>query len=358
MQKRRDWRSSWTGCLWRMHVDMHAPLDKLVLVWILMVALLPVVWWQLGWIGVSAPLDNTDVVTPPSTSTESSDKRASEELGPPTKFPLELIFQYPYILDQGDQAIVPLGPGKHRKATPGEVRARQQEYHEAMLMSLIHPAFYRVHVMLNRSQDALAFYDSVIVHAPPQATLRTKFRVLGRQMTYGDAFSYANLCCAGRYVLIINSDVYPFGDGWDRLKTEHFGFMNRTVYMLSRYSPECPAQPTRNLKARPESTCERMAGYGSADGFLFRAPVPQRVVDEMKDFPTNYWGAENRAAAALRRVHYKQFLNPCKVLGLWHLHCTRVRVTGRDAPRINTGAANSVVAKFVPKLPERKGYVV
>lgn len=81
------------------------------------------------------------------------------------------------------------------------------------------------------------------------------------------------------------------------------------------------------------------------------APVPAKVVKEMMPFPTHYWGAENRAAAALNRAGFTRLINPCNSLELWHEHCTRVRTAGTKVPRINRGAGLSKVAAYSASLP-------
>lgn len=140
------------------------------------------------------------------------------------------------------------------------------------------------------------------------------------------------------------------GAGWLRLQPEHFGHRNRTLFMLSRFSPACPETPTNT--PRDERSCRWASGIGSADAFLFVAPVSPKVVREMMPFPTNYWGAENRAAASLHRNGFRNLINPCQQLELWHEHCTRVRTSGTKVPRINRGAGMSKVAHYSAALPK------
>lgn len=320
-------------------------------------ATMPIFWWRRGWVRLCAGGGNTrnPQLTEPNNNNNNDRKSTTVKRNVKRHIYIDVILQYPYVLDKASGAMVPKGPGKKRPATVAEVQQRQEEYHYAMRQTLQHPAFDRFHVLLNRSADLPHFETAVWrnltgVGNPP--TVYT--HVQGRQMTYGDAFAYANSHAGrrGRYILLLNSDVYPVGTGWMDLRPRHFGRDNRTVFMLSRHSPRCPAAPDRGLRERPEIHCQKAAGYGSADGFLFRAPVPASVVQEMREIPTNYWGAENRAAAAMQRSgYYRRFFNPCLVLKLWHAHCSRVRISGAGAPRVNGGRGNSVTSRFITKLP-------
>ena len=177
-------------------------------------------------------------------------------------------------------------------------------------------------------------------------------------MKYRDAFAYANWVLANHTVLITNSDVYPVGAGWADLSPSRFGTRpkNGIVYMLSRYGPACPGHEASKEDGEPELPprkvfpCRTMANYGSADGFLFRSPVSAKATEAM-DFPTNYWGAENKVGAILRKYGRSRLLNPCQQLSLWHEHCSRVRTQGVSMPRVNQGkGAMSATARWMPAM--------
>lgn len=356
----------------------------IVVVWVCLVGCLPIVYWRMErdsepWtadrlvsedsVWKTSP-DQQPLVEDPHLPLEFRDgfkrNRTKHEEGPRVIY---AIMQYPYLLDKLDQGKVPFGgEGKYRAADPKEVRRRQEEYHQAMMYTLAHPAITQLNVLLNSTKDLGGLYYGIkhsCLELLPNQTQASCIRLLvrklvtyelGHVMTYGDAFAYANQELSGFYVLLLNSDTYPIHstteqDGWMRVRPHHFGRNDQGVFMLSRESPACPGRPEFNLPPRPAAPCKKMAQWGSADAFVFRAPVPESVVREMKSFPTNYWGAENRAAAALKRAGYGPFLNPCTVLRLGHVHCSRVRVTGWNAPRINQGRGRSVVGRFLTQLP-------
>lgn len=279
--------------------------------------------------------------------------------------PIHVVLQYPNVMDKQDIAIIPYrvpgpqnagrGRVRHRPARPDELLRRQNEYHYALARTLLHPQVAQVHLLLNRSADldpVLRGLGSVCDPLDPVLRDKLRVRVLGRLMTYGEAFSHINRYLSGRHAMLMNSDVYPVGGGWRDLQPWHFGRNNRTFYMLSRFSPACPGR--EDLGPRDVRTCPWAARVGSADAFVFRAPVPQPVVDEMMRFPTNYWGAENRAGAALYRSGFRPLYNPCRQLALWHEHCSRVRTTGAGAPRINQGSGMSRVAPYIDALGNRR----
>lgn len=369
-----------------------APPPRLVLLlWLGMASCLPVLWWRKGWLGGGVSLPTTFQDEPRGQEFSNNPEfthsvRYGEQrtVPPPPPLPplpvpkqpnktaavgredrpfLHALVQYPYLGDKLRQGKVPVGVNEHRDAHPDEVRRRQGEYHQAMFRTMTHPCVASMHVLLNQTKDLDALYRG-LKEEGMKANLteeecvqlivfKLSTSVIDRQMTYGDAFSYANRRLGGQYVLLINSDTYPIAEaeGWRRLRPWHFGAKDRTVFMLSRESPACPGRPAFKLPPHPPVPCKRMASWGSADGFVFRGPVPDSVVREMKTFPTNFWGAENRAAAAMKRAGYGPFLNPCEVLRLGHSHCSRVRVTGWNAPRINQGRGRSVVGRFLTQLP-------
>lgn len=369
-----------------------APRPKLVLVvWLFMAACLPVLWWRKGWLDGVGPRKESDdffsekdlsfltrsepvgrdsyrswfleSVKQSQMSTTNTKAPVMEDgVKKPEAF-LQALLQYPYLGDKLKQGKVPVGVGDHRKAHADEVRRRQSEYHQAMFWTLSHPVVANLHVLLNRSEDLSSLYVGLKQEGMRAGMTEGEcirliaFRLIthtvGHQMTYGDAFEYANRHMEGQYVLVLNSDVYPMANanGWRELRPHHFGQHNRTVFMLSRETPACPGRTRFGLPPHPAVPCQRMARWGSADAFVFRAPVPATVVRELISFPTNYWGAENRAAAAMKRAGFGPFLNPCEVLRMGHNHCSRVRVTGWNAPRINQGRGRSVVSRFLTQLP-------
>lgn len=319
---------------------------------------------ELGWIRQQPPrlLDCLSLEEREGPHPSEFDKRPTSRA-----VPLYLVMQYPWVMDKAELAVVPYrvqagrgqrGKVKHRPAQPQELERRQREYHYALARSLQHPQVAQLHLLLNRSSDLprlLQGLGSVCGDHRAALPLRAKLRlrILGQLMTYGQALDHINRHLAGRHVMLLNSDIYPVGPGWSDLRPQHFGATNRSLFMLSRYSPPCPGYPDQNpapLGPRPARSCAWAAGVGSADAFVFRAPVPQAVVDEMLEIPTNYWGAENRAAAALHRAGYRPQLNPCRQLAVWHEHCSRVRVTGAKAPRVNRGAGKSRTAPFLESL--------
>lgn len=281
------------------------------------------------------------------------------------RVPLYALMQYPNVMDKLGVAGVPyrIAPDQsnprsrprigRRQAEYEELHRRQREYHYSLARVLWHPSVRQVHILLNRTADLDPMLRGLGQLCPKDLRglplYKLRVRALGRMMTYGQAFQHANEWLADRHVLLMNSDVYPVGSGWLRLKPEHFGERNRTLFMISRFSPACPAVGATG--PRDERSCRWASGIGSADAFVFVAPVPDKVVKEMLRFPTNYWGAENRAAASLNRAGFRNIVNPCNVLELWHEHCTRVRTSGTKVPRINRGAGMSKTAPYSAALP-------
>lgn len=274
---------------------------------------------------------------------------------------LYVVIQFPNVL--GTEATAEI-PNRGRGAIlpgPEGLRERQDEYAFAIARTLIHPAVAEVHVLINDTQphtagltigtdERLLLHDMGRFCGPAvrrAATKKLRLFDLGRPMVYADAFLYANeFLPTDSVALIMNSDVYPVGPGWFQLGHEHFWsgpqHRRRVGFMLARYCPKCP----NGLR---EKTCHEASKVGSADGFVFKVPVPDSVVKKT-NFPTNWWGAENRAGAALLGSAVGVLLNPCKQLALWHSHCSRVRSQGQRMPRVNRGAGHSAYAQWRNRL--------
>lgn len=315
------------------------------------------------------------------------------------------VLQYPNVAADGarryPQAIVQRRQGgAARPATPADLEARQREYEYALARTLLHPSVAEAHLLLNdtaRDLPPLLRGLAALCDLDPALAGKLRVRDVGHAATYGDAIAHANAALPpGAVALVANSDAYPVGRGWGDLRARHFAPRlgpNRTaanaaaarrqradvLYMLSRYTPRCPpphdgdgddkgASEPETARAggrrgrrrardrwagwsRPEM-CMDMGRAGSADGFLFRVPVPARVAEEMRGIPTHYWGAENRAAAAFARAGHARIYNPCNQLALWHRHCSGVRTAGPGVPRVNRGTGRSRTAKWVSCLDE------
>ena len=88
---------------------------------------------------------------------------------------------------------------------------------------------------------------------------------------------------------------------------------------------------------------------GSHDAFLFhlKEPLPEEALKELEYKIWDY-GAENVLMGVFHKLLHYCILNPCKILEVYHLHCSAVRRS--DGVRINTNSKFDMLAPFTTKL--------
>lgn len=272
---------------------------------------------------------------------------------------LQVVMHYPVVLDQLDKAIVRSQDGQSsRPASMAELQRRQQEYHEALRHTLVHPAVHQLHLLVRHVDDLRhlqrALHPAWSMDGDGLPVYKLQIHLLNRSVLYGDTLTYINTNLVGQYVAIMAADVFLTTRGWFDLNAAHFGPENRTVYTLSRHGPLCPARPTTGHEATAPIPCEGLAQRGQIQGLVFRAPVPSSVMSEMRAVPVHLTGAENQLATALAHAQYAPLLNPCNVLQIWHNQCSRVFVRHPSEPTVlsSTEARAYRVGQFVTGLPD------
>lgn len=153
-----------------------------------------------------------------------------------------------------------------------------------------------------------------------EAELRVKLvRVnFGTQPRYKDMFDYANVRLGrGAVGIVANTDIafdtslkcvspVPKDRSAFNATKEHL------VYALSRHpSASCPNRP---------DFCQDYTG--SHDAFIFAAPLPAKFSVKL-DFKQNNLGAENVVIWEFKRAKGYVVRNPCGVVRIVHMHCTR-----------------------------------
>ena len=144
------------------------------------------------------------------------------------------------------------------------------------------------------------------------------FFLLGRRMTYKDAFQYASLNLLGKTTMIMNSDNYVHA-GFEYLDPNILS--TKVIYALTRHEI-----PEAGHNCSYDNFCGPNAKYmGSHDAWVFRlqAPFPDKVLREI-DYRPNINGIEQVLIFHLRTSGAFTIKNPCNILHIVHYHCSQI----------------------------------
>ncbi|XP_050409844.1 uncharacterized protein LOC126824621 [Patella vulgata] len=209
---------------------------------------------------------------------------------------------------------------------PENIQARMSEFMTGLQRTLDHQCVYRVHFLYN--QSAVVEYvklnlesnlHKLVFHLVPNPQTQT---------AYFD-FAYDNL--QGEIAMYTPSDVYP-GEGFELIKKDVM-VKNKLMYILTRHGKKEKYCDMR--KELSSNSCDEKRYMGSHDTYIF-VPIgkfPAEVKKELSVFAIHY-GVENMSIWAFRTLGHYKVTNPCKVLKVYHLHCTGLRDARRK--RLNT----------------------
>ena len=142
------------------------------------------------------------------------------------------------------------------------------------------------------------------------------FKILGRRMRYKDAFEYASNNLLHKNAMIMNADCYV-GNGFEYLDESILN--NKTMYALTRHET-----PENARLCHAGDFCGSQARYvGSHDAWLFRllVPVSPQLLSKI-DYRQNILGIEQALMIRLRKYEQFTIKNPCKILHIFHHHCS------------------------------------
>lgn len=187
---------------------------------------------------------------------------------------------------------------------------------------------------------------STVPHPTPIYPLHTPHLDIAR-----DPFEYISQNLLGRDVMYACADVY-LGGGFDRVDPVAMD-KQKIMYALSRKvtdedanRPEC-AHINKNSTSL-EDKCRNRSG--SHDVFFFRLHEPMKEEDLAKhlDFDIARFGQESRVIWFFENVLNFCVLNPCKILELYHYHCSDMR-TNIYKPKLSTLVLLSQLTNYFVK---------
>ena len=198
-------------------------------------------------------------------------------------------------------------------------KERQEEVVFCLQRNLLSPHVHTTHILCEDARDVLfvkalnLFMDWKLV-----------FHILGRRMTYKDAFQYASRNLLGKNTIIMNSDNYVH-EGFEHLDGNILA--NKTMYALTRREI---AEEGR--KCNFEDFCAVNYSYrGSHDAWVFRlmAPVADDILDKI-NYPLNLMGIEQVLIFYFKTSEGFTVKNPCRILKIVHHHCKQTTRVTKD----------------------------
>ncbi|KAK6192755.1 hypothetical protein SNE40_004175 [Patella caerulea] len=210
--------------------------------------------------------------------------------------------------------------------TPQKIEERMSEFITGLQRTLNHACIYRVHFLYNQT----AVVDYV------KSKIKTNYNKLWfyhvpnpQAHTAYFQFAYDNL--QGKIAMYTPADVYP-EEGFELIDKDVM-VKNKLMYVLTRHGKKekhCDMQ-----KEASSNSCHDRRYGGSHDTYIF-VPIgefPGEVKKELTVRSIDY-GVENMSIWAFRNLGHYKVTNPCKVLKVYHLHCTGLRDAKRK--RLNT----------------------
>ncbi|XP_067017801.1 uncharacterized protein [Acropora muricata] len=238
-------------------------------------------------------------------------------------------------------------------------KERQEEVIFCLQRNLLSPHIHTIHILCEDAHDVL-FVKALNL----SMDWKLVFHILGRRMTYKDAFQYASRNLLGKNTIIMNSDNYVH-EGFEHLDENgrqqmeisversyfitvalvfssissfrHFVISpfrvlntpdenilaNKTMYALTRREIE-----EEGRKCNYVDYCAVNYKYrGSHYAWVFRlmAPITSDILNKI-NYPQNYMGIVQVLIFYFKTSEGFTVKNPCRILKIVHRHCSHTRV--------------------------------
>ncbi|KAK6168151.1 hypothetical protein SNE40_022034 [Patella caerulea] len=216
--------------------------------------------------------------------------------------------------------------GSYSRATPKLIEERMSEFVTGLQRTLNHPCVYRVYFLYNE----LHVVDYVKTHIHVDLD-KMSFHLVKNPRSHVGLFDFAYENLQGQIAIYTPADVY-LGEGFELIKKDVLA-ANKLIYIMSRHSrQEKYCDMRRDITS---TSCTDKKYFGSHDTYVFvpKGKFPKKVRDYLT-VPSQDYGVENMSIWAFRTLGNFTVTNPCKVLKVYHLHCTGLRDAKRR--RLNT----------------------
>ncbi|KAK6165501.1 hypothetical protein SNE40_022419 [Patella caerulea] len=231
---------------------------------------------------------------------------------------LDVVITFPLLTDP-----VIMNSSSYSKYPREKMEERLAEYITCLERTLSHRYVSNVHFLYDQPQ--------IISYIQTHVTTNLKkliFHKVNDSSLSSTAYEFVFSNLNGRLVMVNQADVYP-GHGLDLISKDVM-VSNKLMYALTRHG-----RMEVKCDMRPGTTCTDKGYVGSHDTYIF---VPQGKL------PPAAWKALNHLSSAMgidnvllwtfgNILKYK-VMNPCKVITMFHYHCSGLRPTAA-AKRIN-----------------------
>ncbi|CAH1799885.1 unnamed protein product [Owenia fusiformis] len=223
------------------------------------------------------------------------------------------------------------------KFTMNDLIIRQWEYLDTLKTNLQHPCVTSIHILSHSTLEDVILHQNIVTI---NQTLLKKvhYATLYGRATMGQVWEYTSVSLLGKHVVVLNADII-LGEGFEKINPDYLNITN-VLYVLSRHK-----SPKMDIKG---SGCNDVI-HGVAKDFcdtyirshdayvIYMNKVFSEKNLKYLHYPLNYLGAENKLIGFWKREYDYKLLNPCKVLKIYHNHCSnlhfdkRVRIKPSDS---------------------------
>ncbi|CAH1796520.1 unnamed protein product [Owenia fusiformis] len=205
-------------------------------------------------------------------------------------------------------------------------RNRHIEYLYTLKKNIEHPCVEQIHLLVESGsvKESIKTQTLIPINLSRVDKLLTFSEIKGRP-TMKMLAEYASKNLIGKVVAFQNADIIV-GEGFENVKMQYLKDM-RIFYSLSR-------QGAMNATfCQLRNYCDSYLGAHDTYMLYLGTPFTPKAMS-LLDFPMNAYGAENVLMYVIREFMHYKLMNPCKVLKIYHHHCSNVRSSKRE-PRVN-----------------------
>ncbi|XP_048578005.1 uncharacterized protein LOC116619165 [Nematostella vectensis] len=195
------------------------------------------------------------------------------------------------------------------------IARRQKEMLEALQNNLHHPHVAKIHVLCKDDSEM-----QYILHSKLGNSDKLLFHHIGRDLCFSDVFRYISENLLGEAAMQLNIDCF-LEQGWHRLNITLL--QDKTMYALTRHETD---YSIKHCNAKEFCPNDRLANQGSHDAFMVNliSPLPEAMLKQMEILKLPYLGIEQALISLFRKYGFK-VKNPCRILRIFHHHCSKYR---------------------------------
>ncbi|XP_048584596.1 uncharacterized protein LOC5502009 isoform X5 [Nematostella vectensis] len=195
------------------------------------------------------------------------------------------------------------------------IEKRQKEMLEALQINLDHPHVAKVHVLCKDNSEM-----QYVVHSKLNNSDKLLFQHIGHDLCFSDVFRYIGENLLGETAMQLNIDCF-LEQGWHQLNNTLL--QDKTMYALTRHETDYSIKHCNGIEFCPN---DRTATQGSHDAFIVNliSPLPEAMLKQMEILKLPYGGIEQALISLFRKYGFK-VKNPCRILRIFHHHCSQYR---------------------------------